>query len=165
MAIGSGSCPSCGAPIEFRAGSSVAKVCEYCGATVFRTDRGLENLGKVADIANVPSLIAVGDSGTLAGRSFLVLGRVQLDHGAGPWDEYYFVYDGGASSGFLAYAEGVWYATAEAPAKVGVPPYESLRIEADVVLGDGGSFRVAEVKAARVVSAEGELPGRALPGS
>lgn len=165
MAVASGNCPSCGAPIEFRAGSSVAKVCEFCGATVFRTDRGLEDLGKVAAIANVPSLIAVGDSGTLAGRAFLVLGRVQLDHGTGPWDEYYVVYDGGASSGFLAYAEGIWYATSESAAGIAVPEFGSLRVEMDVPLGGAGPFRVAEVKAARVVSAEGELPERALPGA
>src|SRR5690242_3274362 len=152
MAVGSGSCPSCGAAIEFRAGASVAKVCEFCGATVYRSDQGLENLGKVAAIANVPSLIAVGDSGTLEGRPFMVLGRVQLDHGAGPWDEYYVVYEGGASSGFLAYAEGIWYATSDDTSKVAVPPYQSLRIETDVDLGAAGSFRVAEVKAARVVS-------------
>ncbi|MCC6900244.1 MAG: DUF4178 domain-containing protein, partial [Polyangiaceae bacterium] len=95
MAVAQGSCPSCGASIEFGVGSSIAKVCEYCRATVVRSDRGLENLGKVADIANTPSLIAVGDQGTLAGRPFEVLGRVQLDHGKGPWDEYYVTFDYG----------------------------------------------------------------------
>lgn len=165
MAVVSGNCPSCGAPIEFRAGSSVAKVCEFCQATVYRTDRGLEDLGKVAAIAAVPSLIAVGDSGTLAGRPFLVLGRVQLDHGTGPWDEYYVVYEGGADSGFLAYAEGIWYATSETGAKIRVPDFASLHVEQAIALGDAGTFRVAEKKAARVVAAEGELAGSGLPGS
>ena len=76
-------CPSCGAPIEFGVGSSIAKVCEFCRATIVRSDRGLENLGKVADLANTPSLIAVGDQGTLAGRPFEVLGRVQLEEKIG----------------------------------------------------------------------------------
>ncbi len=102
MAVAQGSCPSCGASIEFGVGSSIAKVCEYCRATVVRSDRGLENLGKVADIANTPSLIAVGDQGTLSGRPFEVLGRVQLDHGKGPWDEYYVAFDYGQAWGWLA---------------------------------------------------------------
>src|SRR5262245_35493369 len=104
MAVAQGACPSCGAPIEFGVGSSIAKVCEFCRATIVRSDRGLENLGKVADLANTPSLIAVGDQGTLAGRPFEVLGRVQLDHGKGPWDEYYVAFDYGQTWGWLAYA-------------------------------------------------------------
>ena len=51
MAVAQGTCPGCGAPIEFGVGSSIAKVCEYCRTTVVRSDRGLENLGKVADLA------------------------------------------------------------------------------------------------------------------
>ena len=99
MAVAQGTCPGCGAPIEFGVGSSIAKVCEYCRTTVVRSDRGLENLGKVADLAMTPSLIAVGDQGTLGGRPFEVLGRVQLDHGKGPWDEHYFGFDYGQAWG------------------------------------------------------------------
>jgi hypothetical protein len=163
MAVASGSCPSCGAPIDFSLGASVSKVCEYCKATVFRTDRGLEDLGKVAALANVPSLVAVDDEGTLGGRPFRVAGRVQLDQGQGPWDEYYVAFEGGAAWGWLAYAEGVWYVTSLLPANVAVPPFERLHVETDVLLGEAGPFRVAEVKTARVVSAEGELPARIPP--
>ena len=105
MAVAQGNCPNCGAPIAFEVGASLAKVCEDCRHTVLRSDRGLENLGKVADLAHTPSLIAVGDEGTLGGRQFQVLGRVQLDHGAGPWDEYYVALDGGQS-----FAGGCWSA-------------------------------------------------------
>jgi hypothetical protein len=164
MAVARGSCPSCGAPIEFSVGASVSRICEHCRSTVYRTDRGLEDLGKVAAIANVPSLIAVGDEGSIGGRPFVVLGRVQLDHGAGPWDEYYVAFDHGAAWGWLAYAEGAWYATALATAQVAVPAFESLDVETDVPLGSAGVFRVAEVKTGHVVSAEGEQPDRCPPG-
>ncbi len=164
MAVASGSCPSCGAPIEFSVGASVSKICEFCRATVFRTDRGLENLGKVAEIANVPSLVAVDDEGTLGGRSFRVTGRVQLDQGAGPWDEYYVAFDGGAAWGWLAYAEGIWYVTSLWAGGAPAPSFEHLHVEMDVPLGTAGTFRVAEVKTGRVVSAEGELPARLPPG-
>ena len=156
MAVAQGTCPSCGAPIEFGVGSSIAKVCEYCNATVLRSDRGLENLGKVAEIANTPSLIAVGDEGTLAGRPFMVMGRVQLDHGKGPWDEYYVSFDYGQAWGWLAYAMGQWHVTSHTPGYQ-VPPYDALQLEMNVQLGDT-FVRVAEIKTGRVVSAEGELP-------
>jgi hypothetical protein len=164
MAVAQGSCPSCGAPIEFSVGSSVAKVCPFCQATVYRTDRGLEDLGKVAAIANPPALVAIGDQGTLAGRPFEVLGRVQLDHGEGPWDEYYVALDHGGTWGWLAYAQGLWFLTAQVTPAPSLPGYESLRVEQDVSLGSHGVFRVTEVKTGRIVSAEGELPERFPPG-
>ncbi|HMR05245.1 MAG TPA: DUF4178 domain-containing protein [Polyangiaceae bacterium] len=163
MAVAQGTCPSCGAPIEFGVGSSLAKICEYCRATVVRSDRGLENLGKVADLAMTPSLIAIGDQGTLGGRPFEVLGRVQLDHGKGPWDEYYVAFDYGQSWGWLAYAQGHWYVTQQVPG-LAAPPYDALRPEMDVDLGHAGHFRIAEVKSGTIVSGEGELPGGLPPG-
>jgi hypothetical protein len=158
MAVAQGSCPNCGAPIEFGLGSSIAKVCEYCRATVVRSDRGLENLGVVAELADTPSLIAVGDEGPLSGRPFRVFGRVQLDHGKGPWDEYHVAFDQGQRWGWLAFAEGRWHVTEHVPG-LPAPAFASLGIEHDVELGPHGVFRVTEIKSGRVVSAEGELPG------
>src|SRR5690606_14423045 len=156
MAVNQGECPGCGAPIEFGVGSSIAKVCEYCGSTVVRRDHGLEDLGKVARLASTPSLIAVGDEGTLGGRPFKVMGRVQLDHGKGPWDEFYVSFDYGQAWGWLAFAQGHWYVTQQVPGLV-VPPISSLQLEQDIQLGEQ-SFRVAELKQGTIRSAEGELP-------
>ena len=163
MAVAQGTCPSCGAPIEFGVGSSLAKVCEFCRATIVRGDRGLQNLGKVADLAYTPSLIAVGDEGALGGRPFMVMGRVQLDHGAGPWDEYYVSFDYGQAWGWLAYAQGHWYVTTPATG-LSAPRFDELRLELDVPLGTFGSFRVSEIKTGTIRSAEGELPAAFTPG-
>ena len=162
MAVAEGTCPSCGAAIQFGLGSSFAKVCEYCRANILRSDRGLENLGKVADLAAVPSLIAVGDSGTLAGQPFTVAGRMQLDHGKGPWDEYYIAYSSGAW-GWLAYDDGKWYATTLCEG-CAIPPHASLTLEQDVPLGQYGTFRVVEARSGTVASVEGELPFAARSG-
>src|SRR5512133_3616102 len=163
MPVAQGTCPACGAPIQFGLGSSVAKICEFCRATVLRTDRGLQNFGRVAEIADTPSLIAVGDQGTLAGRPFEVLGRVQLDHGAGPWDEYYVAFDNGQNWGWLAYAQGRWHVT-NLTSGIPAPARAALRIEGDIALGPLGVFRVAENRSATIRSAEGELPGAFPPG-
>jgi DNA-directed RNA polymerase subunit RPC12/RpoP len=157
MAIAQGNCPNCGAPIEFAVGSSWALVCQYCRHTVVRSDRGLTGLGKVADLVETASLIAVGDEGSLSGRPLRVMGRVQLDYGQGAWDEYYVAFDAGQSWGWLAYAQGRWYATTHVT-EVQAPPSSQLRLELDVPLGAAGNFRVAEIKTARVASTEGELP-------
>jgi len=156
MPIAQGSCPGCGAPIEFGLGASMARVCDTCHTTVVRSDRGLQDLGKVAALADTPSPIAVGDQGTLAGRPLEVLGRVQLDYGLGPWDEYYVSFDYGKEWGWLAYAQGRWYATTLVP-NLTAPPREDLSIDRDYVLSIG-TFSVVEVRSAKIVSAEGELP-------
>jgi hypothetical protein len=163
MASATSTCPNCGAPIEFALGSSLAKVCEYCRHTVVRGDRGLEQLGKVADLALTPALIAVGDEGTLAARSLRVLGRVQLDHGEGPWDEYFVAFDNAQSFGWLAYAQGDWIATQLAP-NVNAPAFTELQLEQDLTLA-GGFFRIVEIKQGSVLSVEGEFQELIRPGT
>lgn len=158
MAVSQGSCPGCGAPIGFAAGSSVSAVCKYCQTTVRRTDRGLENLGRVADLTDTPSLVAVGDTGTAAGQSFMVLGRVQLQHDlGGVWEEWYLGFANG-QWGWLAYAQGVYMLTWKVEPPPPVPAMRQMRLEASVPLGPAGTFRVVELKQATIASAEGELP-------
>ena len=162
MAIAQGNCPGCGSPIEFGLGASLAKVCDNCHTTVVRSDRGLQGLGKVAALAETPSLIAVGDQGKLADRPLEVLGRVQLDYGLGPWDEYYVAFDYGKQWGWLAYAQGRWYVTTLVT-NLPAPLRDDIRVDDDYTLPIG-SFRVAEVRSATVLSAEGELPSAVRAG-
>lgn len=163
MAAFQGQCPNCGAPIEFGVGSSLVKICAYCRATVVRGDRGLESFGRVAELVPTQALVAVGDEGTLAGRVLRVMGRVQLDHGAGPWDEYLITLDHGAAWAWLAYAEGRWIFT-ERKSFDAELTFDGLRLEQSVRLG-GERFVVCEKRVGRVVSAEGELPFLLRPGS
>jgi hypothetical protein len=160
MPIAQGACPNCGAPTEFTAGASVSKVCPYCRHLILRTDRDFQNLGRAADLADTPSRVAVGDRGTIRGRSFEVLGRVQLDYGSGPWDEFYARFGDGAW-GWLAEAQGNFYVTQGWTGEgITIPPASALVLEATLELGRYGAFKVVERRDARVLSAEGELPMR-----
>jgi hypothetical protein len=161
--LSQGACPSCGAPVTYGIGASVAQVCRYCKAVVVRGDRDLRALGRVADLAPTTSLVGLGDAGSIGGRAGRVGGRVQLDHGAGPWDEWYVGFQDGAW-GWLAYAQGAWYLTFEVAPGAAPPPWASLAPDGDVALGPHGGFRVVERRRGRVVSAEGELPVAFEPG-
>lgn len=160
----SAQCPNCGGPIEFGLGSSSALICPHCRYSVVRTDRDLRALGRVADLVPTSPPIAVGDSGTLAGRGFRVAGRLQLDHGRGPWDEWYLGFDDG-SWGWLARAQGRWFMTQPADPS-GLPPFEHL------APGQQGSFpgtgptpwTVQEQGVSTLLSGEGELPFSVVPG-
>ena len=53
-------CPSCGAPVEFKSGQSIVVICNYCHSAVARTDRGLQDVGKVAELVETSSPLDVG---------------------------------------------------------------------------------------------------------
>ncbi len=75
MSTLSAGCPSCGAPIEFKKGSTLVVVCPYCRSAVARTDRSLEDLGKVAEIADSNSPLKLGLKGEYLGNRFELTGR------------------------------------------------------------------------------------------
>ncbi len=154
-------CPSCGATIEFRAGSSVVVVCPHCRYAVVRKDRSVEAIGKVADLAATSSPFRLGLRGRFRGVGFTFVGRQQLDHGQGPWDEWYAAFDDGRW-GWIAEAQGRVYATFPAPPPQ--VPYGQVAPGASVMLGDR-AFVVAEKGLGRNVSCEGELPTGLLPGA
>lgn len=159
MAVAQGQCPNCGAPMSFGVGASHSQVCKYCRTVVVRTDRDWQNLGKAADLANTPSKLAVGDRGSFRGKSFEVIGRVQLDYGRGPWDEFYVQYNDG-QWGWIAEAQGNLYVTQKIAENIPLPPAQTLRVDTPVALGRYGNFRVVERRDAKLLTAEGELPFR-----
>ena len=55
-------CPNCAGPIEFKKGSTIVIVCPFCRSAVARTDRKLEDLGKVAEIVDSKSPLKLGTS-------------------------------------------------------------------------------------------------------
>ena len=59
-------CPGCGAPIVFRLGSSLVTVCEFCHSVVARGDRSVDDLGKIAFLAETDSPLEVGHEGTIS---------------------------------------------------------------------------------------------------
>lgn len=152
------SCPSCGAPVTFGPGSVVA-VCDFCKTVVARSDKKVEDHGKVADLVETSSRIRRGLSGKYKRRSFTIAGRVQYQHPAGGvWDEWYLAFSEGRW-GWLAEAQGKLYLTFQKRLRrdASVPAFENLGVGKSVELG-GKSFEVFERGTAICGSAEGEIP-------
>jgi len=163
MAVQAGPCPNCGSSIEFRAGSSASLVCKYCRHVVVRTDRDFRNAGKVADVVFSDAALAPGDRGTFRGRSFSVEGRLVLQHPqGGTWEEYYALFDG-RNPAWISEAQGYWQVVSAVP--VAAPPVTSLHPQMQIPLGASGVFVVQEKNEGTFLSAEGELPFAAAPGS
>lgn len=159
-------CPACGAPVSFKTGSSIVVVCEFCQSVVARTDRALEDLGKVAELSDTGSPLDVGLHGQHHGITFELTGRAQLGHEAGGvWDEWYAAFSDGRW-GWLAEAQGRFYMTFELsfPEQTALPAFEELQLGQPVAaLPLSVPLVVAEKGQARTVSAKGEIPWRLIP--
>jgi hypothetical protein len=156
-------CPECGAPAPFR-GAAVSLVCEYCGSTVVRTGVDIKLLGKVSALLDTGSPILLGSKGTYDGRTFEVVGRLQLRHGRGTWNEWFLNF-GGDSIGWLADAQGSYsIVTPQDKNAVAekVPAYHAIQLGSPLrVLG--GEWVPVDKHAATYQGAEGVLPFEAEP--
>jgi uncharacterized protein DUF4178 len=167
MAMLEGNCPACGASVSFKSGSSIVVVCEYCRSIVARTDRALEDLGKVAELLETNSPLDIGLRGTYRGVPFELTGRAQLGHEAGGvWDEWYATFQNGWL-GWLAEAQGRFYMTFKQPIQDPriVPPFGRLLLGQPILgLPITTPLAIAETGRARALGAKGEIPYRLTPG-
>lgn len=154
-----GQCPSCGAVVQFKVGTSLVAVCQYCRCVIGRGDKKLEDLGKVADVTDSGSPLDLWLKGRYAGKPFDLTGRVQYAHPAGGfWDEWYahFADD---RWGWIAEAQGRFYLTFQQPSQPNLPPYEALRLGEKLKVGtERVEMLIAEKNRARAVGARGEIP-------
>jgi hypothetical protein len=159
-------CPSCAAPIEFKAGSTVVLVCPYCRSAIARTDRALQDLGKVAEVMDSQSPLKLGLKGSFKGNRFELTGRAQLRHEmGGVWDEWYATFSNGWV-GWLAEAQGRFYLTFYQPTPNGtrLPAFEALQIgQAVSGIPSDPPLMVTEKGTATSVAADGEIPYQLVP--
>ena len=144
----------------------MSQVCGSCKSVVVRSDRGLENLGRVADVVTTDRGLAVHDRGNFRGRNFEVYGKLTLAHPAGGnWDEYYVMFDG-RDPGWIEEAQGRFTVVTLVPAaQVQAPHPSTLQVQGQVALGAMGAFVITEVGQGTFLSADGELPFAARPGT
>ncbi len=155
-----GQCPSCGAPVEFTAGSAQVVVCGYCQTVVAKKGANLEAHGRISAIVDTDSPLRLGLEGRYAKTGYRLVGHVQKDHGAGPWDEWYVEFDDGRT-GWLSEAEGAFYIMFDAGVEEGVElhalhPGERLHLR-------NRAYVVEERGHGKVVAAAGQLPSDVDP--
>lgn len=161
------SCPTCAAPVEFRLSTALVTVCEYCHTVVARSDKVLEDLGKVADLVDTGSPLERGMTGQFENHPFEVVGLVQYQHPAGGvWTEWYLRFPNDKVK-WLAEAQGRWtiLSRKRLPDKFKLPEFESLQPGDEVAITDRVRFVVAEVGVAKASSAAGDIPWSFKPHS
>ncbi|MES2258861.1 MAG: DUF4178 domain-containing protein [Pseudomonadota bacterium] len=153
------SCPSCGAEVSFRSHASVMAVCEYCHTSVLKTPDAVKDLGKMSAVLEDYSPIQLHTSGTLGGRAFNVIGRIQLRYAAGMWNEWYLLFDDGASA-WLGDSSGLYTVTTERKTTGPLPTFADLAPGKLYTIGSEGRFMASEVRSADCIGGQGELPFR-----
>jgi hypothetical protein len=135
-------------------------VCGSCKSLSARTDRDPALIGKMADLVDTGSPLAVGAEGRFAGRSFGIAGRVQMGHPlGGVWDEWYLAFEDGRW-GWLAEAQGHFYLTFTEALRLAVPPFDVLRAGGSLDFGEQGKWVISECSQGTFITAQGELPWR-----
>lgn len=148
-------CPACGAEGALKSAASFYAVCEYCKMMLVLKGAAFEQLGKMSELMDDPSVLQLGTEGVYDRVPFSLIGRLRLEWSGGFWNEWCALnYDG--TYGWLAEAQGSYMFTRAMPAD-GLPARERIRPEVKVLL-KGREFQVMDLKEAVCTYSEGELP-------
>jgi hypothetical protein len=151
--------------VNFRVGTSFVTICEFCQSAVARSDRGLEDRGKVVDLIDSRSPLDLYLVGRYGDARFEIVGRTQLKHGmGGVWDEWYCAFDSG-HWGWLAEAQGRFYMSFATPMNNPPPPYNALSPGQTLHGLAGPALVISELGQAQILGAKGEIPYLLEPGS
>ncbi|GHT94670.1 hypothetical protein AGMMS49545_16340 [Betaproteobacteria bacterium] len=154
------SCPSCGAPVVFRAAASILAVCEYCRTTLVNLSEGVENLGRMASLVEDQSPLCLGAEGRYRKAHFTVVGRIQLSYEQGFWNEWFLLFDN-LRTAWLSEASGEYMLSFLANPSVfsgmTLPSFSRLK-PGDMFSFDKSEWTVSNLERAECVAGEGELP-------
>ena len=150
-------CPSCGAPVQFRWSSAVQTVCPYCRSILVRDDLNLRDVGKVGDLPPDSSPIQLLSEGVYKGKAFQVTGRILYEYENGGWNEWHIIFSDGVS-GWLSDAQ-LQYAISFLVRREGPLPDVNQIFRGNVLaLNHGMNFQVATITRAGYKGVEGDLP-------
>jgi ribosomal protein L37AE/L43A len=149
-------CPSCGAPVVFRSAASIFAVCEFCQSTLVRHDQQLEDIGKMAALAEDRSPLQLGAEGRWQGVHFALIGRIQLRYSQGIWNEWHLLFDD-MRTAWLSEAGGEYALTFLKFAGEQAPAFEELQVGQQHSLG-GHFWQVTNIERAECIAGQGELP-------
>ncbi len=152
----SAACPSCGAPVVFKSAASIFAVCEYCQSTLVRHDQALEDIGKMAALAEDRSPLQLGSEGSWQGLHFALIGRIQLKYSQGLWNEWHLLFDD-QRTGWLSEASGEYVVSFLHQVREPLPKFAELQVGQRFTLASR-AWTVTDIEDAECVAGQGELP-------
>lgn len=155
-------CLTCGAPLNVESRFARMVTCDFCEHVHLIHDDRLSDTGRVAHLVDLPSPLYIDATGTLQGRHFRVLGRLQYEYEDGVWQEWYLLFDDDRR-GWLVEDGGTYTLYHKQTLSGSVPDPASVRV-GRVVTAAGQAVFVTEIGEATIVGGEGQLGFALLPG-
>lgn len=125
-----------------------------------QSEDALKEVGKTAALVEDGSPLQLGASGTLEGKTFTIIGRIQYNFGLGYWNEWYInmAADAGGPA-WLGEANGMYFYTRQKKDAQLSDTLDFRNLYAGgIVFIDGKEFYIKDIQTSKVVSGEGELP-------
>ncbi|CUH88898.1 hypothetical protein PH5382_02842 [Phaeobacter sp. CECT 5382] len=82
-------CPNCGALVSPAVASVKMITCTSCSTTLLLQDGGLRLAGRQGVLHDGPMLFGLGDTATIAGIDYHILGQARFSYERGSWDEFW----------------------------------------------------------------------------
>jgi predicted RNA-binding Zn-ribbon protein involved in translation (DUF1610 family) len=153
-------CPSCAAEISADARYALLSVCPYCDSAIVLDEDVARIAGKMSALAAPRGPLSVGARGSVAGKGFVVLGRVRYGYERGFWDEWYLRLDEGSGAGNTVWIseDGDDFALEMLDRELDFEQsFESIQPGDRIQLRDK-SWHVDEIGVADCEGGEGQLP-------
>lgn len=147
-------CPSCGSPVRFKSEFSTHVTCSSCQNVLVRHDVNVELIGKVAELQPDMTVLQIGSIVTYGEQSFEVIGRLQILHQTGFWNEWHLINSLG-ESWWLGEAMGQFFLSKKVEIKNELLPNFFLGTVATI---EGIEATAVNLASAVVNACEGELP-------
>ena len=125
-----------------------------------QSEDALKEVGKTAALVEDGSPLQLGASGTIDGKTFTIIGRIQYQFGLGFWNEWYInMADDAGGPAWIGEANGMYFFTRlKKDAKLSSElQFDGLQAGGSVMV-DGSEFFIKDIQTSKVVSGEGELP-------
>ena len=162
--VSDNNCPSCGAATPPLLKHSKLAVCAYCDSTLFIEDAQVASAGEKSVLAEIPSILRLGQQFHVENWMFEPVGRIRYEYGAsdGYWDEWWVQLSTGKTK-WISTDEGEYVVENEVELVVEVPAYDQFEIGARIELL-GKQLRVTELNRATCIGIQGQLPEVVHPG-
>ncbi len=133
-------------------------VCEFCRASVLKDADQVKDIGKMSVVLEDFSPIQIGAAGSHGGRTFTVVGRIQLRYERGMWNEWYLLFDDG-SAAWLGDSSGLFTITVPRDAAGPLPGFDEV-VPGQIYPIGGQAFTASEKRVGECIGGQGELPFR-----
>ena len=159
-------CPSCAAELKKEIQQTKHIICEYCQSSIFLEDDSIKDMGKIAQLAQAPSILELGQYFEYRGWNFIPVGKVRYGYGRGWWEEWYVTDTSGATK-WISIDEGhIAIEEKEERSENIIHPSSSLVTGSSLELeikNKKYNFIITEMKRCKCLGAEGELPFVIIP--